>query len=238
MLESGNYGGYVALKPEPAADHAEDDDDDPIISLLVGLALCVLVTICAGLASYAFNLTLVLDPRYSVQVTGVQGLDPSSQTSPPAFNLTVHVDNKQHIRRVCKEESNVVVYYNEAGDDGANETSIGWGKLPAFCVDRWSTTDLDLRLSNQGVFLSQRLREKMESDRQSRGGMKMAVEIKPIHPEEASRACFVICHGKFGQSVAAAPPMPCLQLCVTELRGLYYKTPRSPIFLEHTTSPF
>jgi hypothetical protein len=97
----------------------------------------------------------------------------------------------------------VVVYYNEASDDGVNETSIGWGKMPAFCVDRWSTRDLDLSLSNHGVFLSKRLREKIESDRQSSRGMKMAVEIKPIHPEETTRACIVMCHGKFGQAVVA-----------------------------------
>jgi hypothetical protein len=237
MAESGNYGGYVAMEveqPEPA-DHAENDDD-PTILLLVALALLGLVAICAGLALYASHLTRVLEPRYSVQIRDVQGLGPSP--SSPVFNLTVHVDNKQQIRRVCKERSNVVVYYNEASD-GVNETSIGWGKLPAFCVDRWSTRDLDLTLCNQGVFLSQRLREKMESDRQNQG-MKMAVEIKPIHPEEATRACIVMCHGngKFGQAVAAAPSMPCLQLCATERKSLYYKTQSSPIFLVHRTSPF
>jgi hypothetical protein len=235
MAESGDYGGYIAFEPEPP-DHA-GKDDDPLISLLVALALIGLVTICAGLAFYTFHLTRALEPRYSVQITGVQGFDPLQSSPSPAFNLTIHVDNKQHIRRVCKEESNVVVYYNEASDDGINETSIGWGRLPAFCVDRLSTRDLGLSLSNQGVFLSQRLREKMERDRQSRG-MKMAVEIKPVHPEEASRACIVMCDGKLGQSVAAAPAMPCLQLCATERKFIYYKTQRRPIFLLHTSSPF
>jgi hypothetical protein len=177
---------------------------------------------------YGSHLTRVLEPRYSVQIRGVQGLGPSP--SSPAFNLTVHVDNKQKVRRVCKERSNMVVYYNEASDGGVNETSIGWGKLPAFCVDRWSTRDLDLSLYNHGVLLSKRLRERMESDRQSRG-MKMAVEIKPIHPEEATRASIVMCHGKFGQAIAVAPPMPCLQLCATDRKSLYYKMQSSPISL-------
>ncbi|XBI25876.1 hypothetical protein VPH35_050713 [Triticum aestivum] len=199
--EPGNYGDYyvLAIDPEPdqPADDAEcndnDNDDDPMILLLGVLGLCLLLVICAALSFF----TRGLEAGYSVQLTGVQGLDPSQNPAvAPAFNLTVHVNNKQHMRRVCKEESNVVVYYN-AASDGFKETSIGWGKLPAFCVERWSARDLDVSLSNQGVFISQRLREKMEADRQSQQ-VDMSVEIKPAHPEETPRPCLTLCKGQFG----------------------------------------
>ncbi|KAF7074522.1 hypothetical protein CFC21_079377 [Triticum aestivum] len=216
--EAGNYGDYhiLTIEPEPepdqpAVDDAEgSNDDDPTILLLGMLGLCLLLVICAGFSFFIRG----LEPGYSVQLTGVQGLDPSQNPAvSPAFNLTVHVNNRHHMRRVCQEESYLVIYYDESSGD-ANNTSIGWGKLPAFCVERWSTRDLDVSLSSQGVFLSRRLQEKMESHRQSQK-MELSVEIKPTCPEESSRPCLTLCEGKYGRSLAAAPAMLCYTVCAS-----------------------
>ncbi|KAI5005625.1 hypothetical protein ZWY2020_032868 [Hordeum vulgare] len=213
--EPGNYGDYYVLdiddhEPDEPADDVKSNDDIKII-LLGELGLCLLLVICAALSFFIRG----LEPGYSVQLTGVQGLDPSQNAAvSPTFNLTVHVNNKQHIRRVCQGKSTVIVYYKEASE-GFKETSIGWGKLPAFCVDRRSASDLHLSLSNQGVFISRRLRENMESHRQGQK-MNISVEIKPDHPEESSRPCLTLCEGKFGQSLIAGPAMPCYSLCATE----------------------
>ncbi|KAI5005628.1 hypothetical protein ZWY2020_032871 [Hordeum vulgare] len=173
--EPGNYGDYYVLdiddhEPDEPADDVKSNDDIKII-LLGELGLCLLLVICAALSFFIRG----LEPGYSVQLTGVQGLDPSQNAAvSPTFNLTVHVNNKQHIRRVCQGKSTVIVYYKEASE-GFKETSIGWGKLPAFCVDRRSARDLHVSLSNQGVFISRRLRENMESHRQdAAGGDRMA----------------------------------------------------------------
>lgn len=106
--------------------------------------------------------------------------------------------------------SNVIVYCNKASVR-FNETSIGWGKFLAVCVYRWSTRNLSVSLSNKGVFLSQWLSDKMESDCQS-CGMEFNVETKPTCPMEASSACLTVCDAKLGDSAIATKP--CSQLCV------------------------
>ncbi|KAM3347827.1 hypothetical protein ACQJBY_021625 [Aegilops geniculata] len=220
--EPGNYGDYYVLTIEPEPDQPAAAGEDQAALWLYTLAMFVLLAISVGLAFYISHLTRVLEPGYSVQFTGVQGLDPSQNPAlSPAFNLTVHVNNKQHMRRVCQEESNVIVYYDEGGN--TTTRSIGWGKMPAFCVDRWSTTDLDVSLSNQGLFLSQGLREKMEADRQSQQ-IDISVEIKPTHPEKSSTPCLKLCGGKsIGQSFPSASAMPCSTLCATEKKYIYYR---------------
>ena len=86
------YHYYIlAIEPEPKpANDAESDDDtdDPTILVLGMLGLCLLIVICAGLSFFTRGLEL----GYSVQLTGVQVLDPSQNPAvSPAFNLTVHV---------------------------------------------------------------------------------------------------------------------------------------------------
>ncbi|XBI16534.1 hypothetical protein VPH35_058775 [Triticum aestivum] len=226
--ESGNYGDYYVLTIEPEPDQPADAAADDQTTFWLGtLAMLVLLAVSVGLAIYMWRLTYVLEPGYSVRFTGVQGLDPSQNPAiSPAFNLTVHVNNKQHMRRVYQEENTVIVYYDE-GSSNSTTRSIGWGKMPAFCVDRWSTTDLDVSLSNQGLFLSQRSREKMEADLKS-AQIHISVEIKPAHPEESSKPCLTLCGGKaIGQSFPAlsAMPMPmpskCSTLCATERKYIY-----------------
>lgn len=188
----------------------DDGDEDPAGFTVFGrclLLLCVLLL----LASVAAWVTGYVYPGFSIQIQGLEGLNPSrnSTVSAPAFNLTVHVDNKKHLRRVCWEEMAVVVYYNEARV-GYNETSVGWSTLPAFCVERRSAVDLDVTLPKDGVFLSQALRDKMARDRQG-AGIKLSVEIKPIDPDDdSSKACFQLCETKLGESRVE---VRCLQFC-------------------------
>ncbi|KAI5005632.1 hypothetical protein ZWY2020_032875 [Hordeum vulgare] len=236
--EPANYGDYYVLavddpEPDQPADAAAYDETKLWLDMLATL---VLLAVTIGLAIYIWHFTHVLEPAYSVQFTGVQGLDPSqSPALSPAFNLSVHVNNRQHIRRVCQEESKVIVYYDEGGN--TTTRSIGWGKMRSFCVDRWSTTDLDVSLSNQGLFLSQGLREKIAADLKSQQ-IDITVEIKPTHPEKPSRPCLTICGVKStGQFFpgASAMPMPCKcgTLCATERKYIYYKDHRYKVHQRH-----
>ncbi|CAO1948190.1 unnamed protein product [Urochloa humidicola] len=182
-----------------------DSHPDPLGLLLLLFGVIFLVIVTSWATSY-------VHPRFSIEIQGLEGLDPSRNSttvSAPAVNLTIHVDNKHHLRRVCLEEMTVIAYYNEASD-GYNETSVGWSTLPAFCVDRWSAVDLGVTLPKDGVFLSQTVREKMARDRQD-GGIKLSVEIKPIDPpKDASRACFQSCEPRLGESPVT---VSCGQFC-------------------------
>lgn len=188
----------------------DDGDEDPAgftefgwYLLLLGIIVLAFVTVWVT-GGFAYR------PGFSIHVQGLEGLDPSRNStvvSAPAFSLTIHVDNTKHLQRVCWDEMAVVVYYNEA-TVGYNETSVGWSTLPAFCVERWSTVDLDVTLPKDGVFLSQALRDKMARDRQG-AGIKLSVEIKPIDPDDdSSNPCFQSCETKLGESPVE---VPCLQ---------------------------
>nr|TKW15648.1 hypothetical protein SEVIR_5G251150v2 [Setaria viridis] len=104
------------------------------------------------------------------------------------------------MRRVCWENTAVVMYYNET-------SVVGWSRLPSFCVGRWSAVDLDVSLPKGGVLLSQRLCDKMVRDRQGRG-IELSVEIKPIDPKDGSRTCIQVCDTMLGERSTASPCIP------------------------------
>jgi hypothetical protein len=66
---------------------------------------------------------------------------------------------------------------------------------------------MDMSLPKDGVFLSQRLRDKI---RQGRGMDKLSVEIKPVGPKDGSTACFQVCDTLLSQRPTA---LPCIPLC-------------------------
>lgn len=195
---------YVRVR----ASQPGDGDDGGVLLLLV---LCVFVLLFCG-SAYLLGRVRYVHPRFSVQVQGLEGLDDPS-VSAPAFNLTIHVDNKQHMRRVCWENTAVVMYYNET-------SVVGWCSLPAFCVDRWSAVDLDVSsLPRDGVFLSRMLRDKMMRDRQARGSIELNVEIKPIDPKDGSTACFQVCDTMLGEGVSASQ---CIPFCGLDSAKRYF----------------
>jgi hypothetical protein len=144
---------------------------------------------------------LMEDPRFSVQLTGLGGLDRPAEAS-PTFNLTVHVDNRNDVRRFCRKKTAIALSYNHM--------AVGWGELPPFCVDRWSATDLNVSLTHGGVFLSQRMRDSMAADLHV-GDLELGVELKQIHPEDGRRPCFHSCAGKFREIAS-----PCTRSCLWE----------------------
>ena len=105
----------------------------------------VLAWIFAAVAITAFVLLAVFlsrkfpdgQPRYSVAVVAVAGLDPARDLSArgrltisPVFNVTVHVDNtRSAVNEACVEElATAVVSYGDA--------FLGRGTVPAFCAPR------------------------------------------------------------------------------------------------------
>jgi hypothetical protein len=187
--------GSASKDTASAEEGGRPDYRSPLI-ILISLVLI-------GVSVWVF---LMEDPQFSVQLTGLGGLDPSGRGSPmeasPTFNLTIHVDNRNDVRRFCRKNTTIALFYNHL--------AVGWGELPAFCVDKWSAMDLNVSLTHGGVFLSQRLREIMAADLHV-GELELGVELKQIHPEDAPRTCFQSCAVKLREIAS-----PCKRSCLWE----------------------
>jgi hypothetical protein len=153
-----------------------------------------------ALVAYIFH---HVDPYFSVEVSGMEGLDPLR--SPAIFlelNLTLRVDNGRHIRRVRREKSTVTISYR--GVD------IAWGEVAAFCVNGRSTSELSIALSRADVLLPRQLRDRMASDLHV-GQLELGVDMKPCRPQDVRWPCYLSCIIKSG---TLDEPHPCKQFCV------------------------
>jgi hypothetical protein len=159
-----------------------------------------------GAILYGAYICWHVDPYFSVEVSGVEGLDPLLRSPAPApamspdLNLTFRVDNRRQIWRDCREQGTATVSYGQL--------DIAWGVVPPFCVGRWSTAELLVPLSRHDAILPQQLRDRMASDMHV-GELELVVEMEPSHPRNARRPCFVSCVTSSGK-----PPPRCSQLCV------------------------
>ncbi|KAG2568749.1 hypothetical protein PVAP13_7NG347200 [Panicum virgatum] len=130
----------------------------------------VLAWIFAAVAITAFVLLAVFlsrkfpdgQPRYSVAVAAVAGLDPARDLSArgrltisPVFNVTVHVDNtRSAVNEACVEElATAVVSYGDA--------FLGRGTVPAFCAPRRRRAEAVARAWGQEVAVPWFLRDEL-----------------------------------------------------------------------------
>ncbi|KAI4988216.1 hypothetical protein ZWY2020_029846 [Hordeum vulgare] len=173
---------------------------------LTSVFLAIIITVCVGGLIMGFDrwhASIHHDPSFSVRLTQVHGLDPaSSPVIHPDFNLELRVDNKG-IDRSCKEEITVTVFYGDM--------VVGWADVPDFCVDKWSTADVNLKLSHSDVLLTDTLRRRLASDLRS-GELEFEVEMRMVIPVGSDRECrgdyctsrqsFRWCRAKPGQDYA------------------------------------
>ncbi|KAL6615360.1 hypothetical protein ACP70R_037630 [Stipagrostis hirtigluma subsp. patula] len=149
------------------------------------------------------------DPSFSVKVTDAHGLEPTrSPVIRPAFNLTLRVDNEQDFR-ACREEVTATVFYG-------GTVVVGWAEVPDFCVDRWSSAELNVPLSHADVLLTDGLRRRVAAELRS-GELELGVEMRMVFPrrllpcdechESRSRQTLQLCSVKPGKGYA-----PCLRL--------------------------
>ena len=143
---------------------------------------------------------------FSVEIPGMGGLDPLR--SPvilffPELNLTIRVDNGRQIGRDCREKSTVTISYSRM--------DIAWGEVPAFCVNRRSTSELSIPLSRlEDALLPRQLRDRMAFDMHV-GQLELGVEMKPSRPQDPHRPCNLSCFIKSGK---LDEPNLCKQFCV------------------------
>jgi hypothetical protein len=191
----------VRVEAQPAVGGDKQNSTCEMIGLMVGVVSMFVVAIgLLGLAAYIFR---DVDPYFSVEISGMEGINPLH--SPLIFqqlNLTLRVDNGRQIRRDCREKSTVTLSYSRV--------DMAWGEVPAFCVNRRSTSELSIPLSRQDALLPRQLRDKMASDMHVRQ-LELGVEMKPSRPQDVHRPCYLSCVIK---SEKLDKPHLCKQFCV------------------------
>ncbi|KAL6608081.1 hypothetical protein ACP70R_041144 [Stipagrostis hirtigluma subsp. patula] len=168
------------------------------------------------LQNVRFRVLLAMVPTAddtSTNVTDAHCLEPTrSPVVRPAFNLTLRVDNERGEVRTCKEEVTATVFYG-------GTVVFGWAEVPDFCVDWWSSEELNVPLSHADVLLTDGLRRRLAAELRF-GEPELGVEMRMVFPrgilpcdechESRSRQTLQLCSVKPGKGYA-----PCLCLFLT-----------------------
>jgi hypothetical protein len=173
----------VRVEAQPAVGGDKQNSTCEMIGLMVGVVSMFVVAIgLLGLAAYIFR---DVDPYFSVEISGMEGIDPlPSRVIFLKLNLTLGVDNGRQIRRECRKKSTVTISYSRV--------DITWGEVPAFCVNGLSTTELSIPLSRTYGLLPRQLRDRMATDVHV-GQLELGVEMKPSCPQDAHWLCYLSC---------------------------------------------
>ncbi|PNT72164.1 hypothetical protein BRADI_2g40522v3, partial [Brachypodium distachyon] len=91
----------------------------------------------------------------------------------PAFDLTLRVDNGQ-IAKTCRENVTIAVFYGNM--------LLGWGRVPDFCVGRWTSVEMDAAASHADVVLTDDVRSRMHSELLA-GTLELDVETRMWFPD-------------------------------------------------------
>nr|TKW16370.1 hypothetical protein SEVIR_5G296100v2 [Setaria viridis] len=165
-----------------------------ILYVLLALALSPLVC-------YLF--VLDLPPKFSVQLTGIQGLDTAAPASPlsTVFNITLHASNKRG-RTACYRHGDAVVRYSVF--------TLAWGRTRTFCVGAKDTRDVPVVAWADGVGLPKPIRDRMAEERRA-GTVELEVNVKLFAEDDASGAepTWMWCKVVTGRAAEPSDATPC-----------------------------
>ncbi|CAO2178520.1 unnamed protein product [Urochloa humidicola] len=133
-----------------------------ILYALLALALSPLV----------YYLLVDLPPKFSVQLTGIQGLDTAADPAAPlitVFNITLHASNKLSRTTWCYRHGEAVIRYSGF--------TLGWGRTRTFCVGATDTRDVPVVAWADGVGLPKPIRDRMVADRRA-GTVELEINVK------------------------------------------------------------
>ncbi|RCV27034.1 hypothetical protein SETIT_5G293400v2 [Setaria italica] len=90
-------------------------------------------------------------------------------TVSPAFDLTVHVENRRFFEAWCHNQGEVVISYSGV--------ALAWGRVPGFCLRRRSAANFTVVTWGQKVYLSDDLRKRLTREWHT-GTAKVDVDMK------------------------------------------------------------
>ncbi|KAF0916697.1 hypothetical protein E2562_011548 [Oryza meyeriana var. granulata] len=140
-----------------------------ILNLLPELTFFAFMFLCMYHALYD------LPSEFSVQITAIRGLDApaadpagAATSISPAFNVTLHVNNRRGTAR-CYRRGEAVVSYEGF--------TVASGHVPGFCVPGKAAREVPFLAWADGVGLPELLCDRMALERRI-GAMQLEVEVK------------------------------------------------------------
>lgn len=202
------------MEPQPPSFHEDDADYKIALAAYKRKRGRLLISILLG--DLSFTLLFIVLPFYylcydipsefSVQLTAIRGLDkpaPGASIS-PAFNVTLHANNRRGTER-CYQHGEAVVSY--AG------FTIALGRVPGFCVPGKGAREMPFLAWADGVGLPEQVRDRMAVERRV-GATQLEVEVKLFRRNDGSaRPTWMFC----GLTMDAAQPpnvAPCTVLAL------------------------
>ncbi|OEL38081.1 hypothetical protein BAE44_0000899 [Dichanthelium oligosanthes] len=156
-----------------------------------------------ALAPFVYYLLVHLPPKFSVQLTGIQGLDTAAPAAALStiFNITLHASNKRG-GAACYRHGEAVVRYSGF--------TLAWGRTRTFCVGAKGTRDVPIVAWADGVGLPKLIRDRMAAERRA-GTVELEVDVKLFAEGDNSGAeptwmwCKVATGGKAEPASDATP---------------------------------
>uniref|UniRef100_K3XQW3 Late embryogenesis abundant protein LEA-2 subgroup domain-containing protein n=1 Tax=Setaria italica TaxID=4555 RepID=K3XQW3_SETIT len=110
-------------------------------------------------------------PEYTIDLAAFEGLNNATlgHTVSPAFDLTVHVENRRFFEAWCHNQGEVVISYSGV--------ALAWGRVPGFCLRRRSAANFTVVTWGQKVYLSDDLRKRLTREWHT-GTAKVDVDMK------------------------------------------------------------
>ncbi|CAN6178188.1 unnamed protein product [Urochloa humidicola] len=168
----------------------------------IATILCALLAL--ALSPLVYYLVLNLPPKFSVQLTDIQGLDTvAAAPLTTFFNITLHASNKRGRTTACYRHGEAVVRYSGF--------ALAWGRTRAFCVSAKEARDIRVvAWAHGGVGLPQPVRDRMVAERRA-GTVELEVDVKLFAEDDESGAepTWMWCHVATGGGEEPSAATPC-----------------------------
>ena len=138
--------------------------------------------LAVALSPLVFYLLASLPPKFSAQLTGIQGLDTAAPAAPLAtvINITLHASNKRGRVAACYRHGEAAVRY--AG------FTLAWGRTRTFCAGAGGSRDVPVVAWADGVGLPMPVRDRMAAERRASGTVELEVVVKLFAERDVSGA--------------------------------------------------
>ncbi|TVU35340.1 hypothetical protein EJB05_17226, partial [Eragrostis curvula] len=171
----------IIMKPESTLSIRKDGADEKsrkvaswseirtILYMLLALALSPLV----------YFLVFDLPPKFSVQITDIQGLDDAASLS-TVFKINLHASNKRGSGSTCYRHGEAVVRYSGF--------TLALGRTRTFCVGAKDTMVVPVVAWADDVRLPKEMGERMVAEQRAAGSVELEVDVKLFAKEDSMGA--------------------------------------------------
>jgi hypothetical protein len=135
----------------------------------------IYVLLALTLSPFVCYLACDLPPKFSVQITGIQGLDDAASL-PTVFNITLHASNTRSSVTTCYRYGEAMVRYSGY--------TLAWSRTRTFCVGAKDTQDVPVVAWADGVGLPKQISDRMAAEQRA-GSVELEADVKLFAKEDS-----------------------------------------------------